>query len=123
VAETPDFEQIARRIVVDWLGETYDADRRYGLSNPDYRQPEEVDDLVVKLRDVWNALGATDIASTLTAMNDLPRWVSGYAASARLAPYLNRKGEAWVRLEDVIQAITTLSASSAGPSSATRSEP
>ena len=122
MAEPPDFEQIARKIIIEWLGLRYDADDRY-LGNPDYVDAREVKDLIVRLRQVWNDRGATDIASTLAAMNDLPRWVTGYAASARLAPYLNRKGEAWVRLEDVIQAITTLSASSAGPSSATRSEP
>ena len=42
---------VIRVTVVEWLGDMYDAEgRRPG--NPDYVQPEEVDELINKLVDV-----------------------------------------------------------------------
>lgn len=38
-----------RAEIVDWLGDAYDEKREYGVSNPDYWQPEHVDELVEKL--------------------------------------------------------------------------
>jgi len=37
-----------RAIIIEWLGGAYDPERRY-CGNPDYRQPEDVEELVEKI--------------------------------------------------------------------------
>lgn len=42
-------EQALRSTLIDWLGPMYDAEARYGASNPDYIQPDELDTLITRL--------------------------------------------------------------------------
>lgn len=41
-----------RAVIIDWLGAAYDAENRYP-GNPDYRGPEDVDELVARLRPLY----------------------------------------------------------------------
>ncbi len=44
-----DMEERIRQAIIAWLGGAYDADRRFP-GNPDYRDPEDVAELVAAIR-------------------------------------------------------------------------